>query len=73
MTKGTRSRHVAESRQAVRPRRNNSEHEQSPTLPKTSRFRAHDHEGDQMHGCLGAPARREADNPDVADDWSVLS
>ena len=73
MTKDMRSRHGAASVQAARPRTINSEQDNAPTLPRTSRFRAHDHEGDHVQGCLGASARHEAGTSDVGEDRGILS
>jgi hypothetical protein len=71
MTKGTRSRHTAASIQSARRRSLDAQHD-SPALPRTSRFRAHDHEGDVVRGSLGTSARYEVSNADPSDDWNSM-
>ena len=67
MTKGTRVRNAAASIQSARRRSLDAQHD-SPALPRTSRFRAHDHEGELVRGSLGASARYEMSNGDPTDD-----
>ena len=73
MTKGTRPRHPATRQEPVRRRAAALEpRDDAPALPRSSRFRAHDHEGDAVRGCLGASARHESYG-DLGDDPGVLS
>jgi hypothetical protein len=72
MTKGTRSRNAAASIQSAR-RRSLDAQQDSPALPRTSRFRAHDHEGDLVRGSLRASARYEASTGDPSDDRNSMS
>lgn len=65
MNKNTRTRHA----RSINPARDDrpagaDTQEDAPALPRTSRFRSHDHEGDYVRGCLGTPARYEAGSSD---------
>jgi hypothetical protein len=69
MNKSPRSRQHAASVHSVRPHHAQADaQDPSPALPRTSRFRAHDHEAESVRGCLGAPARYEQPSSDAADD-----
>lgn len=72
MTKSTRSRNATASIESARRRSLDAQHD-SPALPRTSRFRAHDHEGDLVRGSLGASARYETGSGDSSDDRSGMA
>jgi hypothetical protein len=72
MTKGTRSRNAAATIQSARRRSLEAQHD-APALPRSSRFRAHDHEGDDIRGSLGASARYGVSAGDPSDDRKTLA
>jgi hypothetical protein len=72
MTKGTRSRNAAASIQSARRRSLDAQND-SPALPRSSRFRAHDHEGDHTRGSLGASGRYAAGGGDPSDDRNGMA
>jgi hypothetical protein len=72
MTKGTRSRNAATTIQSAR-RRSLEAQNDSPALPRSSRFRAHDHEGDDVRGSLGTSARYGASAGDPSDDRKTMA
>jgi hypothetical protein len=68
VTNGSQARHAVRFKQAsLRPRPAREAQDHSPALPRTSRFRARDHEGDYTKGCLGAPMRYDASRSDSDD------
>ena len=68
MKKAKRAGHSGASTKSSGARASSRPQDDSPALPRTSRFRAHDHEGDQVRGCLGASARYENSSTDPAED-----
>ena len=75
MKKAKRAEHSRASTQSsgARSSRGIGPQDDSPALPRTSRFRAHDHEGDQVRGCLGASARYENSSTDPAEDTGWIA
>ena len=65
MTKGT-------TIQSAR-RRSLEAQNDSPARPRSSRFRAHDHEGDDSRGSLGASARYGVSAGDPSDDRKTMA